>query len=54
VSCSPAYRYRTVFTDRGEPMLAAEATNRDHTLIEQVTAELKTARSRSSCQAGSP
>jgi hypothetical protein len=36
-----AYRYHAVFTDNGEPMLAAEATHRDHAIVEQVIAELK-------------
>jgi hypothetical protein len=35
------YRYHAVFTDSTEPMLAAEATHRDHAIIEQVIAELK-------------
>jgi Transposase DDE domain group 1 len=35
------YRYHAVFTDSGEPMLAAEATHRDHAIIEQVIADLK-------------
>ncbi len=35
------YRYHAVFTDSGEPMLTAEATHRDHAIIEQVIAELK-------------
>jgi hypothetical protein len=35
------YRYHAVFTDNTEPMLAAEATHRDHAIIEQVIAELK-------------
>jgi hypothetical protein len=35
------YRYHAVFTDSSEPMLAAEATHRDHAVIEQVIAELK-------------
>jgi len=29
-----------VFTDSAEPMLHAEATHRDHAIIEQVIAEL--------------
>jgi hypothetical protein len=33
------YRYHAVFTDSSEPMLAAEATHRDHAIIEQVIAE---------------
>ena len=36
-----AYRYHAVFTDNPEPMLAAEATHRDHAIIEQVIADLK-------------
>jgi hypothetical protein len=35
------YRYHAVFTDSGEPMLHAEATHRDHAIIEQVIADLK-------------
>ncbi|MCE3556557.1 IS1380 family transposase, partial [Pseudonocardia sp. RS11V-5] len=35
------YRYHAVFTDNPEPMLAAEATHRDHAVVEQVIAELK-------------
>jgi hypothetical protein len=35
------YRYHAIFTDSGEPMLAAEATHRDHAIIEQVIADLK-------------
>jgi hypothetical protein len=35
------YRYHAVFTDSGEPMLVAEATHRDHAIVEQVIAELK-------------
>jgi hypothetical protein len=35
------YRYHAVFTDSPEPMLIAEATHRDHAIIEQVIAELK-------------
>jgi hypothetical protein len=35
------YRYHAVFTDSREPMLAAEATHRDHAIIEQVIADLK-------------
>jgi hypothetical protein len=34
------YRYHAVFTDTAEPMLAAEATHRDHAIVEQVIAEL--------------
>ena len=36
-----AYRYHAVFTDSPESMLAAEATHRDHAIVEQVIAELK-------------
>ena len=35
------YRYHAVFTDNPEPMLAAEATHRDHAIIEQVISDLK-------------
>lgn len=35
------YRYHAVFTDNSEPMLTAEATHRDHAIVEQVIAELK-------------
>lgn len=35
------YRYHAVFTDSPESMLDAEATHRDHAIIEQVIAELK-------------
>jgi hypothetical protein len=35
------YRYHAVFTDSSEPMLVAEATHRDHAIVEQVIAELK-------------
>ena len=35
------YRYHAVFTDSTEPMLHAEATHRDHAIVEQVIAELK-------------
>jgi hypothetical protein len=35
------YRYHAVFTDSAEPTLAAEATHRDHAILEQVIAELK-------------
>jgi hypothetical protein len=35
------YRYHAVFTDSAEPMLAAEATHRDHAIVEQVIADLK-------------
>jgi hypothetical protein len=30
-----------VFTDSAEPMLAAEATHRDHAIVEQIIADLK-------------
>jgi len=30
-----------VFTDNAEPLLAAEATHRDHAIVEQVIADLK-------------
>src|SRR3954447_4274738 len=33
------YRYHAVFTDSSAPMLAAEATHRDHAIVEQVIAE---------------
>jgi hypothetical protein len=36
-----AYRFHAVFTDSPEPMLAAEATHRDHAVVEQVIADLK-------------
>jgi hypothetical protein len=36
-----AWRYHAVFTDSPEPMLAAEATHRQHAVIEQVNADLK-------------
>jgi hypothetical protein len=36
-----AYRYHAVFTDSTMPMLEAEATHRDHAVIEQVIADLK-------------
>ena len=36
-----AYRYHCVFTDNTMPMLAAEATHRDHAVVEQVIADLK-------------
>jgi hypothetical protein len=39
-----AYRYHAVFTDSPEPMLDAEATHRDHAIIEGVIADLKTPR----------
>jgi hypothetical protein len=35
------YRYHAVFTDSAEPTLAAEATHRDHAIVEQVIADLK-------------
>jgi hypothetical protein len=35
------YRYHAVFTDSPESMLHAEATHRDHAIVEQVIAELK-------------
>jgi hypothetical protein len=35
------YRYHAIFTDSPEPMLAAEATHRDHAIIEQAIADLK-------------
>jgi Transposase DDE domain group 1 len=35
------YRYHAVFTNNPQPMLAAEATHRDHAIIEQVIADLK-------------
>ena len=35
------YRYHAVFTDSTEPMLIAEAHHRDHAIIEQVIADLK-------------
>jgi hypothetical protein len=35
------YRYHAVFTDSPEPMLDAEATHRDHAIIEQIIADLK-------------
>ena len=34
------YRYHAVFTDSPESMLPAEATHRDHAIVEQVIAEL--------------
>ncbi len=36
-----AYRYHAVFTDSSQAMLGAEATHRDHAIVEQVIAELK-------------
>ncbi len=35
------YRYHAVFTDNPQPMLEAEATHRDHAVIEQINADLK-------------
>ena len=35
------YRHHAVFTDSPLPMLAAEASHRDHAIIEQVIADLK-------------
>ena len=35
------YRYHAIFTDNPQPMLDAEATHRDHAIIEQVIAGLK-------------
>jgi hypothetical protein len=35
------YRFHAVFTDSAEPMITAEATHRDHAIIEQVIADLK-------------
>jgi hypothetical protein len=35
------YRYHAIFTDNSQPMLDAEATHRDHAIIEQVIADLK-------------
>jgi hypothetical protein len=35
------YRYHAVFTDNPQPMVAAEATHRDHAIVEQVIADLK-------------
>jgi hypothetical protein len=35
------YRYHAVFTDSPQPLLDAEATHRDHAIIEQVIADLK-------------
>ncbi len=35
------WRHHAVFTDSGESMLAAEATHRDHAIVEQVIADLK-------------
>lgn len=36
-----AYRHHAVFTDSPQPMLEAEATHRQHAVIEQVNADLK-------------
>src|SRR4051794_25384208 len=36
-----AYRHHAVFTYSPLPMLAAEATHRDHTIVEQVIADVK-------------
>jgi len=36
-----AYRYHAVFTDSPLPMLEAEATHRQHAIVEQVIADLK-------------
>ena len=35
------YRYHAVFTNSPESTLPAEATHRDHAIVEQVIAELK-------------
>ncbi|MFR9804108.1 hypothetical protein ACL02T_17695 [Pseudonocardia sp. RS010] len=35
------YRYHAVFTDSPQPLLRAEAAERDHAIIEQVIADLK-------------
>jgi hypothetical protein len=35
------YRYHAVFTDSPQPLLDAEATHRDHAIVEQVIADLK-------------
>jgi hypothetical protein len=35
------YRYHAIFTDSPQPMIDAEATHRDHAIIEQVIADLK-------------
>jgi hypothetical protein len=35
------HRYHAVFTDNPQPMLDAEATHRDHAIVEQVIADLK-------------
>ena len=36
-----AYRHHAVFTDSPQPMLEAEATHRQHAIVEQVIADLK-------------
>src|SRR3954451_10301543 len=36
-----AYRYHAVFTDSPQPMLEAEKTHRQHAIVEQVIADLK-------------
>ncbi|SNS01603.1 IS1380 family transposase [Blastococcus mobilis] len=36
-----AHRYHAVFTDSPQPMLEAEATHRQHAIVEQVIADLK-------------
>ena len=36
-----AWRHHAVFTDSAQSMLAAEATHRDHAIVEQVIADLK-------------
>jgi hypothetical protein len=46
------YRYHAVFTDSPEPMLAAEATHRDHAIVEQVIAELKRTAPSRTCPPG--
>jgi len=38
---SSVWRHHAVFTDSAESMLAAEATHRDHAIVEKVIAELK-------------
>jgi Transposase DDE domain group 1 len=35
------YRYHAVFTDNPQPLLDAEATHRDHAIVEQTIADLK-------------
>jgi hypothetical protein len=37
-----AWRYHAVFTDSPQPMLEAETTHRQHAIVEQVIADLKT------------